>query len=130
MLIDNIASKVSENFKSESSGAKEDKKRKKRKANQVVDIYTLTEEFEQAISGVAVDPSEPLYCTCKYVYHQLSCTSYIMFLFNKVHINRRISYGDMVGCDDPDCLVEWFHFTCVGLTQQVRPLLRPFSCDY
>ena len=64
---DNIASKVSENFKSESSGAKEDKKRKKRKANQVVDIYTLTEEFEQAISGVAADPSEPLYCTCKYV---------------------------------------------------------------
>mmetsp|Transcript_18954 Transcript_18954/g.29729 ORF Transcript_18954/g.29729 Transcript_18954/m.29729 type:complete len:245 (-) Transcript_18954:229-963(-) len=40
-----------------------------------------------------VDPNEPLYCFC-----------------------RRVSFGNMVGCDNPDCPIEWFHFDCVGLT--------------
>lgn len=25
------------------------------------------------------------------------------------------SYGDMIGCDNADCPIEWFHFSCVGL---------------
>ena len=41
------------------------------------------------------DPNEPLYCTC-----------------------RRVSFGQMVGCDNEDCLIEWFHFGCVGLTEE------------
>jgi hypothetical protein len=28
----------------------------------------------------------------------------------------QVSFGEMVGCDNPDCKVEWFHFECVGLT--------------
>mmetsp|Transcript_29775 Transcript_29775/g.41115 ORF Transcript_29775/g.41115 Transcript_29775/m.41115 type:complete len:251 (+) Transcript_29775:208-960(+) len=40
-----------------------------------------------------VDPNEPTYCIC-----------------------RRVSFGNMVGCDNPDCPIEWFHFECVGLT--------------
>ena len=44
---------------------------------------------------VAVDPNEPLYCVC-----------------------RRVSFGEMVGCDNDDCTFEWFHFNCVGLTAQ------------
>lgn len=27
--------------------------------------------------------------------------------------------GRMVGCDNPKCLVEWFHFECVNLTAEV-----------
>ena len=27
----------------------------------------------------------------------------------------RVSYGDMIGCDEPDCVREWFHLACVGL---------------
>jgi len=42
---------------------------------------------------MAVDPNEPTYCLC----HQ-------------------VSYGEMIGCDNPDCPIEWFHFGCVGLT--------------
>jgi hypothetical protein len=42
-----------------------------------------------------VDPNEPLYCFC-----------------------RRVSYGNMVGCDNDDCKYEWFHFDCVGLSEQ------------
>jgi hypothetical protein len=33
---------------------------------------------------------------------------------------RRISYGDMVGCDNEKCPFEWFHFNCVGLTDKPK----------
>jgi hypothetical protein len=36
---------------------------------------------------------EPVYCYC----HQ-------------------VSYGEMVGCDGPDCKNEWFHLPCIGLS--------------
>eukprot|EP00624_Nannochloropsis_granulata_P001825 evm.model.NODE_188_length_14408_cov_22.127499.4 len=39
-----------------------------------------------------VDPNEPVYCTC-----------------------QRVSYGQMVGCDNEECSFEWFHLDCVGL---------------
>ncbi len=41
-----------------------------------------------------IDPNEPTYCIC-----------------------NRVSFGEMVGCDNADCKYEWFHFECVGLTQ-------------
>ena len=47
--------------------------------------------------GISMDPNEPVYCFC-----------------------RRISFGDMVGCENPDCTVEWFHFGCVGLTEEPK----------
>ena len=25
-------------------------------------------------------------------------------------------FGNMVACDNPQCVIEWFHFSCVGLT--------------
>jgi hypothetical protein len=46
-------------------------------------------------SGVDVDPNEPIYCFC-----------------------RNIAYGEMIGCDNPNCQYEWFHYKCVGLTRQ------------
>jgi len=39
------------------------------------------------------DPSEPRYCIC-----------------------NQVSYGDMVACDNEDCLYEWFHYPCVGIS--------------
>ena len=42
-----------------------------------------------------IDPNEPRYCYC-----------------------RQVSHGQMVCCDDDDCEREWFHFQCVGLTQE------------
>ncbi|KAF0730083.1 hypothetical protein LEN26_004021 [Aphanomyces euteiches] len=47
------------------------------------------------LEDLPIDPNEPLYCHC-----------------------RRISYGQMIGCDNEDCKYEWFHFDCVGLTEQ------------
>ncbi|CAJ0937450.1 unnamed protein product, partial [Mesorhabditis belari] len=46
------------------------------------------------ISDMPIDPNEPRYCTC-----------------------NQVSFGEMVGCDNKNCKVEWFHFQCVGLTE-------------
>ncbi|KAL0256321.1 hypothetical protein SLS55_008715 [Diplodia seriata] len=29
-----------------------------------------------------------------------------------------VSYGEMIGCDNPDCLRQWFHYACVGITKE------------
>uniref|UniRef100_A0A913HWR0 PHD-type domain-containing protein n=1 Tax=Strongyloides stercoralis TaxID=6248 RepID=A0A913HWR0_STRER len=42
-------------------------------------------------------PDEPRYCLCD-----------------------RVSYGDMVGCDNEKCTLEWFHFECVGLRSKPK----------
>jgi len=43
------------------------------------------------------DPNEPTYCYCK-----------------------RVSFGEMVGCENDKCKIEWFHFACVGLDPTVK----------
>lgn len=32
----------------------------------------------------------------------------------------RVSFGNMIGCDDKDCAREWFHWACVGLTNEPK----------
>ncbi|PIK37211.1 putative inhibitor of growth protein 4, partial [Apostichopus japonicus] len=49
------------------------------------------------VLDMPVDPNEPTYCLC----HQ-------------------VSYGEMIGCDNPDCPIEWFHFACVGLATKPK----------
>jgi hypothetical protein len=44
-----------------------------------------------------IDPNEPTYCIC-----------------------GRVSFGEMIGCDNPECPIEWFHFECVGLHAPVK----------
>jgi hypothetical protein len=50
-----------------------------------------------AAATALADSSEPRYCVC-----------------------NNVSYGEMVACDNPDCIVEWFHYECVGITQQPK----------
>ncbi|XP_061138085.1 inhibitor of growth protein 2 [Syngnathus typhle] len=45
----------------------------------------------------AIDPNEPTYCLCE-----------------------QVSYGEMIGCDNEQCPIEWFHFSCVGLTYKPK----------
>ncbi|XP_076801115.1 inhibitor of growth protein 3-like isoform X2 [Clavelina lepadiformis] len=40
------------------------------------------------------DPNEPRYCIC-----------------------NQVSYGEMVGCDNDKCPIEWFHYGCVELSE-------------
>ncbi|KXT18879.1 hypothetical protein AC579_3574 [Pseudocercospora musae] len=42
-------------------------------------------------------PDEPVYCIC-----------------------RRAEHGSMVGCDNEYCDKQWFHYRCVGLTEEPR----------
>lgn len=56
-----------------------------------------SEELYQAALAVA-DATEPTYCYC-----------------------NRISFGEMIACEHPECPIEWFHFECVGLTPENRP---------
>ncbi|XP_028657965.1 inhibitor of growth protein 2 [Erpetoichthys calabaricus] len=54
---------------------------------------------ERELSPVefAIDPNEPTYCLCS-----------------------QVSYGEMIGCDNEQCPIEWFHFSCVGLTYKPK----------
>lgn len=49
------------------------------------------------VLDMPVDPNEPTYCLC----HQ-------------------VSFGEMIGCDNIDCPIEWFHFQCVGLAAKPK----------
>ena len=45
------------------------------------------------LANVDIDPDEPTYCLCD-----------------------QVSYGEMIGCDNDLCPIEWFHFNCVQLS--------------
>ncbi|GAA5848931.1 hypothetical protein JCM9279_004668 [Rhodotorula babjevae] len=47
---------------------------------------------KEAESGMPIDPNEPTYCYC-----------------------NRVSFGEMIACENDDCSREWFHLGCVGL---------------
>ena len=48
-------------------------------------------------SLMEIDPDEPRYCLC-----------------------NEVSYGEMIGCDNNNCPIEWFHFICVNLTAKPK----------
>jgi hypothetical protein len=52
--------------------------------------------------AVVRDANEPTYCIC-----------------------GQVSYGLMIGCDNVDCPIEWFHLVCVGLTEPQDPWFCP-----
>lgn len=39
---------------------------------------------------------------------------------------RKPPYGEMLGCDNPDCSIEWFHLGCVGLEKP--PVTSTWLC--
>lgn len=68
-------------------------------SNPVLPISSLALSLSQPadVLDMPVDPNEPTYCVC----HQ-------------------VSYGEMIGCDNLECAIEWFHFGCVGLTTKPK----------
>lgn len=73
------------------SREEEDKAPKKKKKR------TKKKEKEQSPLDPPIDPDEPTYCLCD-----------------------QVSYGEMIGCDNDTCAIEWFHFNCVGLTTKPK----------
>lgn len=51
----------------------------------------------QEVLDMPVDPNEPTYCLC-----------------------NQVSYGEMIGCDNNDCPIEWFHFGCLDITTKPK----------
>lgn len=49
------------------------------------------------LSTIEIDPDEPTYCLCD-----------------------QVSYGEMIGCDNDLCPIEWFHFNCVQLSTKPK----------
>ncbi|CAB3403246.1 unnamed protein product [Caenorhabditis bovis] len=77
-----------------------DKKAKRQlneKANDEPPKKKATGRGKRSAASSASKKDEPLYCIC-----------------------NKISYGDMVGCDNSKCVLEWFHFECIGLTSKPK----------
>lgn len=74
------------------SGERESK-RKKRASRKAQEA-----EEDAGVEVEAEDDEARLYCFC-----------------------RRVSYGDMIACDNTRCRYEWFHLPCVGLETGRRP---------
>ncbi|XP_022162334.1 inhibitor of growth protein 4-like [Myzus persicae] len=48
-------------------------------------------------ADMPIDPNEPTFCLC-----------------------NQVSFGEMIGCDNPDCAIDWFHFACVNLVAKPK----------
>ncbi|XP_070554167.1 inhibitor of growth protein 1-like [Ptychodera flava] len=70
-----------------------EKKTKKKKRSK----SKAERERESSPAEIVIDPNEPTYCLC-----------------------NQVSYGEMIGCDNVNCELEWFHFNCVGLTSKPK----------
>ncbi|XP_005112780.1 inhibitor of growth protein 5 [Aplysia californica] len=72
------------------------KKKKGAQAEEEIEIGTISpfplSTHPSDVLDMPVDPNEPTYCLC-----------------------NQVSYGEMIGCDNLDCPIEWFHFACVQL---------------
>ncbi|XP_033743315.1 inhibitor of growth protein 1-like [Pecten maximus] len=82
---------IKEEEKKQEEKEKVPKKKKKRKTKKEKD-QAPTSPIEPPI-----DPDEPTYCLCD-----------------------QVSYGEMIGCDNDACVIEWFHFNCVNLVNKPK----------
>ncbi|KAK1691449.1 hypothetical protein BDP55DRAFT_647100 [Colletotrichum godetiae] len=64
------------------------KRAQKKEKGQPIEI-----ELEEDDEGNPIDPKEPRYCDC-----------------------NRVSFGEMIACDNDNCDKEWFHLECMGMT--------------
>ncbi|KAJ3612131.1 hypothetical protein NHX12_020408 [Muraenolepis orangiensis] len=71
-----------------------DSRGRKSKSSELSQVSSLPEADPNSQVDWTYDPNEPRYCIC-----------------------NQVSYGEMVGCDNTDCPIEWFHYGCVGLTE-------------
>ncbi|XP_048580525.1 inhibitor of growth protein 4 [Nematostella vectensis] len=87
--------------RSSKKGDGESSKKKRKRESSPVKLglpgQTLFSPEVVQVLDMPVDPNEPTYCIC----HQ-------------------VSYGEMIGCDNMECPIEWFHFPCVGLVAKPK----------
>ncbi|XP_028392966.1 inhibitor of growth protein 1-like [Dendronephthya gigantea] len=81
-----------ENPEKTSNSTENPKPPKKKKFNR-----KKKKENSSPTPDIPIDPNEPTYCLC-----------------------NQVSYGEMIGCDNEGCEIEWFHFQCVNLTSKPK----------
>ncbi|GAA5869373.1 hypothetical protein JCM3774_004216 [Rhodotorula dairenensis] len=69
-----------------------EKEREWKRRKELVREERQRKKRQEEASGMPVDPNEPVYCYC-----------------------NRVSFGEMIACENEDCAREWFHLECVGL---------------
>ncbi|KAK9969679.1 hypothetical protein ABG768_027831 [Culter alburnus] len=74
------------------SGVPKEKKAKTSTSSKKKKRSKSKQDREPSPTDLPIDPNEPTYCLCE-----------------------QVSYGEMIGCDNDECTIEWFHFSCVGL---------------
>lgn len=90
-LLEDASKNVDESIINQLNEAMEDKKRLKQKKGR----KSFKAATEDELDEVDEEGAEPVYCLC-----------------------QRESHGGMVSCDNVDkCPYEWFHYSCVGLTE-------------
>ena len=57
-----------------------------------------SEASQKKSPSLATESKSPLFCLC-----------------------RGIEKEPMTACDSPGCPIEWFHFSCVGITEEIKP---------
>lgn len=72
-------------------------KEKKAKTSKKKKRSKAKAERDASPADLPIDPNEPTYCLC-----------------------NQVSYGEMIGCDNDECPIEWFHFSCVGLNHKPK----------
>jgi len=98
----NVAEKSSTGKSTPAGGGKKTKKTTQTSNKKQRGVTRKVEQRERSLSpadhpggpgNMEIDPDEPTYCLCD-----------------------EVSYGEMIGCDNDLCPIEWFHFNCVGLS--------------
>ncbi len=114
--------------------ADDDKPKKKKKRK----VKSKEKTGEKSPNLEFIDPDEPTYCLCEQVSFDSPGISEGPFLahnFSGLRFHSdidsclliltpracfQVSYGEMIGCDNDNCAIEWFHFNCVGLTNKPK----------
>ncbi|XP_040570001.1 inhibitor of growth protein 1 isoform X2 [Lepeophtheirus salmonis] len=91
----NNVSSTSSSYKSKGHSTK--KPGSKRKNTMKKSADKDDSDREDLDLGIEYDPNEPTYCLCE-----------------------QVSYGEMIGCDNDLCPIEWFHFNCVQLSNKPK----------
>ena len=87
-----VKSKKTKDKKKDLNEGKKKKKKTKNEPQTTPAHHYSNLPVPQEVLDMPVDPNEPVYCVC-----------------------QQVSYGEMIGCDNQDCPIEWFHFGCMDL---------------
>uniref|UniRef100_A0A915IPC3 Inhibitor of growth protein n=1 Tax=Romanomermis culicivorax TaxID=13658 RepID=A0A915IPC3_ROMCU len=112
------------NFSTSSSATTNQNQRRRKKGSAVIngkeEESTKNCQHQQPKNAkmkysLPVDPDEPTYCSCNQALSVLSFK-----LWESSVAKFRVSYGEMIGCDNNECEIEWYHFECVNLTSKPK----------